>query len=83
MENLASHVIDFHVVDSQRRFLTDLRNKRYQKLLSLATESVKRQIKSQKHNYSVLDISVQNNLSIRLIFEMQIIIIIKRNWHIA
>ena len=64
MENVASHVIDFHVVDSQRRFLTDLRNKKYQKLLSLATESVKRQIKSQKHNYSVLDISVQNNLSI-------------------
>ena len=33
MENLTSHIIDLHVVDRQRRFLTDLRNTKYQKLL--------------------------------------------------
>ena len=46
MENLTSHIIDLHVVDSQRRFLTDLRNTKYQKvlsLMSLSTESLKRQ----------------------------------------
>ena len=45
-ENLTSHIIDLHVVDSQRSFLTDLRNTKYQKLLSLmsmSTESLKRQ----------------------------------------
>ena len=46
MENLTSHITDLHVVDSQRSFLTDLRNTKYQKLLSLmsmSTESLKRQ----------------------------------------
>ena len=46
VENLTSHIIDLHVVDSQRSFLTDLRNTKYQKLLSLmsmSTESLKRQ----------------------------------------
>ena len=45
-ENLTSHIRDLHVVDSQRSFLTDLRNTKYQKLLSLmsmSTESLKRQ----------------------------------------
>ena len=45
VENLTSHIIDLHVVDSQRSFLTDLRNTKYQKLLSLmsmSTESLKR-----------------------------------------
>ena len=46
VENLTSHITDLHVVDSQRSFLTDLRNTKYQKLLSLmsmSTESLKRQ----------------------------------------
>ena len=46
VENLTSHIIDLHVVDSQRSFLTDLHNTKYQKLLSLmsmSTESLKRQ----------------------------------------
>ena len=46
VENLTSHIIDLPVVDSQRSFLTDLRNTKYQKLLSLMslfTESLKRQ----------------------------------------
>ena len=46
MENLTSHITDLRVVESQRSFLTDLRNTKYQKLLSLmsmSTESLKRQ----------------------------------------
>ena len=65
MKNLTSHIIDLHVVDSQRSFLTDLRNAKYQKLLSLmslAAESLKRQKISDRIIPS--DRSVQNNLSI-------------------
>ena len=42
-------MIDLHVVDSQRSFLTDLRNTNYQKrekllsLMSMSNESLKRQ----------------------------------------
>ena len=55
MENLTSHIIDLNVVDSQRRFLTDLRNTKYRKLLSLmslATESLKRQKISETELFS-------------------------------
>ena len=60
--------MDLHVVDSQRSFLTDLRNAKYQKLLSLmslATESLKRQKISDRIIPS--DRGVQKNLSILLI----------------
>ena len=55
MENLTSHIIDLNVVDSQRRFLTELRNTKYRKLLSLmslATESLKRQKISETELFS-------------------------------
>ena len=61
MENLTSHIIDLHVVDSQRSFLTDLRNTKYQKLLSLmsmSTESLKRQRQNLRHRIIQFSIEV-------------------------